>query len=700
VDRIRTIPNFPAPSNQQPQQPTGAVVKRDLFAAQKIVDSPRYHLLARLASYSECTQHNWKQFDFEGRRAQAGTESARFFGQPLMSTEKVGFYVPTHNRRPSAPQRTARVINDGFTNLVFGDGRFPKIIFAGDDDATDYAEATIAAGGIAGKMIRARGLGGNCGTVGVSWRWIDGEPRIECHPGKGLYVHEWFDRDALICAHVTEVYKFSRTIWDAQRKRVVKEIWWQRRDWTLDADIVYKAVKDDGTPPIWEHDEQRSVTHNDGRCHLEWIQNLPSEEEDGIEDYAGLYEIMDQIDVVGSIVCKGAACNLDPTLVLRIDPELVPHAQVKKGSDNALVVGKDGDAHYMEVGGTSITAGLQLLDDLKRSAYETAQWVVVDPDKIAAAGTSAVAIKALYSPALAKAGVLREQYGRAIRRIIEGLVESARKHSTVTPVSREDGVTELVRGAANLPPKMIERDEVDAEGNPITVTEWKARTPGQGGQCTLVWGPWFAPTSTDRQQLTQTLSVATGGASFIPRSVATEIAATEMGLDARRLKDELEREIAADRDRRNAEFDLGLQPVGVDVPGFTQPEDQEPAEAEPGIVVGEQVADVGDLTNRFDGFNGALEGYKKNNFQVDQHLVEQLAAMFGIPAPTLAATTKNSKDFYGYELEGGVFTIDEVRAAKGLPPLPDGKGSMTVPEANAAIEAANPAPQPAFKPRF
>jgi hypothetical protein len=73
---------------------------------------------------------------------------------------------------------------------------------------------------------------------------------------------------------------------------------------------------------------------------------------------------------------------------------------------------------------------------------------------------------------------------------------------------------------------------------------------------------------------------------------------------------------------------------------------------------------------------------------VDQDYVNNLAAEYGISPPRLADATPSGADFYAYELDGGVVTIDEVRARKGLPPLPEGRGALTVPQAQA--QAASP----------
>ncbi len=92
---------------------------------------------------------------------------------------------------------------------------------------------------------------------------------------------------------------------------------------------------------------------------------------------------------------------------------------------------------------------------------------------------------------------------------------------------------------------------------------------------------------------------------------------------------------------------------------------------------------------------------RANGALVDREYITSLAASLGVDAPRLADSAPSGADFFGYELDAGAFTLDEVRARKGLGPLPDGRGAMTVPEAR-ALEAQAPAlpanPTPARTP--
>ena len=85
------------------------------------------------------------------------------------------------------------------------------------------------------------------------------------------------------------------------------------------------------------------------------------------------------------MVTQGAKLNLDPTLILKVDKATRIHG-IAKGSDNAIVLDPDGDAHYMELGGTSINAGMELFKQQRGAALEVTQCVIPDPNTVAAAG--------------------------------------------------------------------------------------------------------------------------------------------------------------------------------------------------------------------------------------------------------------------------------------------------------------------------
>lgn len=517
------------------------------FRGTSVLSSPRYRELDRRAAYYHCRQHDEKGYDWDGRILSLAGPGA-LASQPLISKAVAPYYVPLSSRRPSAPYRLARVVTNAFTNMIFGAQRFPDFKTPGDEDTQDFDEALVKAANLRTKMIRARRIGGSCGTVGLSWCYdYKGRPRVSTHEGKYLYVHEWDDREELVPAWVTEVYLTPKDEWDGQRRKYVRNWYWRRRDWTEGEDIVfvpqlYQANKE----PIWQPDATQSVTHDDGFCHFVWIQNLPSEEIDGECDYDGLYEFFDQLDVMLSVISKGAVLNLDPTLVLKVDRDIVGTMGVAKGSDNSLVVGEEGGAEYLELLGSSIEAGVKLFNEKRRAALEVAQCVVPDPSENSAADTSSLTLKTRYMPMLGKCEVLREQYGGGMKRLLEQMTEVARlkggKPRTIYEKDEEGNITEKsVVLYVTLPPKVVEQEAHDAEtgeavtdpasGEKQTRTQFEPRQPGPGGgELEVVWPEYFPPTPADKQQAATALTTANGGKPVISQQTSVEQAASMFGV--------------------------------------------------------------------------------------------------------------------------------------------------------------------------
>lgn len=591
------------------------------------IGSDRVLMLARRESYYKCTHHDHKCWDFDGRLIPPGPPIT----QPLLSTtEQFSTFVPLRARRPAATYRLARVVVSSFTSMLFGRNRWPAIKVAGDPKTEDFARALVKAASLRNVMIRARAIGGSVGSVGLSWRFYNGKPYVSVHNGKRILVHSWSDEGELVPEHVSEIYTYSRQVWDERQRRNVTKWFWHRRDWTPVADVVFfeqEFKKDE--EPIWRIDEKQSHFHGHGQCHFVWIRNLPDDDDtgsiDGQPDYAELYESLESIDTLKSVIVRGATLNLDPTLVLKIDvTTIAAMGGIRKGSDNALKVGESGDAHYMELSGTSISAGTELFTKLRDAILEAAQCVIPDPNQVAGAGTSAVALKVVYEPMLAKTDILREQYGQGIERLLEQMISYAQDHmqsrtelvtTTETANDIEIEVTEEidVEPVLNLPPKVVRSKAV---GNEQEVIELVPREPGIGGDVDLDWGDYFSPTPDDKMKATQTLQLAVA-VKILSRRTATE----ELAMVYRRDANEELKRLEEEASEHDAAIDAMYPPMGGEV-GDT---DELPLDAEP---------------------------------------IPQAATIGGIEIPPSEMIS--------------VIRVDELRLSRGLPPLGGTNGQLTI----------------------
>lgn len=562
------------------------------FDANGLYNSERVRELQFRDSFFTATNHDYKLFDMAGRMLRPGKLST----QPLLSGAVPSTYVPLEQRRPSVPYRLARKIVTAFSGMIFGYGRFPQFR-SEDPDTQDWAQALSEATGLEIASLRARNLGGRTGTSGYSWEFYNGEPRVSVHKGQFIHVLEWEDEEQQIPAHVVELYQTKN-----KATRNGKEQWvWKRRDWTKNADIVFKpAPVGKKTPDYWEIDHDASYEHKHGVCHFIWISNLPDDDAedscDGSPDYAVAYEQLSSLDMLNSVNTQGGYKNLDPTLVLAMDEEEVGRAVIRKGSDNAIIAGKGGDAKYMELAGTAVTAGLALVNANRDQILEVAECVSPDPNTVAAAGTSSVALKMVYAPMLQKCGVLRYQYGRAIVRLLEQMTDYARYHmpdptaasdeeryvhepmldDDGQPVVDDDGqpVEVPVEYTVSLPPRVVKEPILDAAGKPTGEfnTQLVPRNPGRG-KIRLEWGPYFPPTADDDQKESGALSAACGAKPVLSQQTAVELYSNNRDRDGQEEWTRVQRE-AIQAANLQAQANSGMfPPIGgaVDDQGGQQP---------------------------------------------------------------------------------------------------------------------------------
>lgn len=525
------------------------------YGAHSIYGGARRAELEFRGSFFKCTNHDWKTNDINGCVIPSGRTSMT---QPMLSQNAAtpAYFVPMSSRRPNNPYRLARKIVSSFTGMLFSHGRWPQM--RSDDPITqDWAEEISKACKLQQAMIRARNSGGSCGVVGMSWGWIDGRPRVRVHEGKLLHCLEWSEEDDQIPRHVTELYKFQKQVINKKGKAELVDFW-HRRDWTDLADVVFHDCEVTDNEPAWLIDEEKSFLHNHGRIHFEWIANAPGDEVDscdGQPDYPETYEQLNTLDITNSVVVMGSIRNLDPTLVVKAEADLLGNV-IRKGSDNAITPGVNGDAKYLELSGTTISAGMTLVDKEVQQILDTCECILTDPDKLAASGMSSVALKIIYAPMIAKCDIMRPQYGGAIQRILDGLTDFARLHmpgvpgeQILMPVQSDEEEepqvdeagntiepeekTEPVEFFFNLPRRQVETPVLDENGSPTgeqTVTE-EEREPGTGA-IVVEWGEYFTPTADDIQKTTSAISQAAGGKSVMSQRTAVELTANLYNRDA------------------------------------------------------------------------------------------------------------------------------------------------------------------------
>jgi hypothetical protein len=151
---------------------------------------------------------------------------------------------------------------------------------------------------------------------------------------------------------------------------------------------------------------------------------------------------------------------------------------------------------------------------------------------------SAVALRTIYAPMLGRADVFREQYGRGLQHMIEGMmtVSRAARDGKTQTVYGKDGSTEQVPVAITLPPRAepqpVTDSDVSPDGKPPKpVTKFIPRDPGEAEELDLIWGAYFYPTPVDQQQFITTMFAGIANQPVLSQQTAVEMTARFLGQD-------------------------------------------------------------------------------------------------------------------------------------------------------------------------
>lgn len=581
--------------------------------------TPRQQRLNQLWGWYTALQYETRRTDWDGRPHADPVDREAIATAGFLPP---GFYdaggqtLPIKYRRPSAPYHLVRVIVDRMTGLLFSERRHPYVRVDGDTLTEDYLAALIDVSRLWAAALQARSYGGAMGSVAMGFQFVDGKPVVEVHDPRWLFP-EFADRAALKLARIEKRYQFPLEVRDYKTGLWVEVPHWYRRVIDAERDVLYAPVPvGDGDEPDWDEYVEREVTHGFGFCPVVWIQNTPVQDEiDGDPDAHGTYEMIEVIDALMAQANLGVTMNCDPTLAIVTEAEL---GSITKGSSSAIKLPPGSSVNYLELGGSGPRAAVELAERLRAMVLEVAQVVLDHPNT---ASRTATEIERVYSSMLAKADVLREQYGeRGVKPLLEMMVSAAKRVQTPRVVVLDDGREIVQRGAVVLP------DRVMRVGGSV---ERSARQLGPGGLLRLQWRGYFEPGIQDAQQAAAAAATAKA-AGLLDDEHAVSFAAEFFRVDdpAKMLD-----AIRSQQTRQQADLDVMAMGASA-VPSRDGPLDPGGA-TEPEVTYEE---------------------------------------------PGAQAPPEEPVKFFQYELEGGLVTINEWRVAKGLPPWPPERGDLTLPE--------------------
>jgi len=507
--------------------------------------SPRQQEMNRLWASYRGQQYSSRQVDWDGSPRKDGIEAEAIASAGYLPP---GYYdaganFPIKFRRPSVPYHLRKVIVDRFTGLLFSDRKHPVIRVEGDSVSEDYIRTLAEVARLWPAMIMARTYGGSMGTTAVGFQFVDGKPVVEVHdPRWCMPIFE--DRYALKLAAIEKRYMFPVDELDPETQRWVQRPYWYRRIIDTERDVLFKAIPvDEGDEPQWE--VEREVVHGFGFCPVVWVQNMPVQDDiDGDPDCLGVDDMCEQIDALLSQANQGILASCDPTLKIITDAEL---DSVRKGSKNALKLPQGSSADYMEISGQGITAALTMVQSLREMVLEVAQCVLDQPGG-ASSRRTATEIERLYASMLAKADVLREQYGeRCVKPLLEMMVKAIRM--VEKPRAVEGGI---IRQVVKMPARIVTKDDLSVVREPRVLPE-DADT-----MINLNWGPYFNPSLDEAFKAVQSATTARLGGLLDHEHAVSFTAPYFLVEDARAMARKIQQEQQATKDALDDQLMQGL----------------------------------------------------------------------------------------------------------------------------------------------
>lgn len=500
-------------------------------------------------SFWQCVEYDGREADFAGRALEPGGAAQAGLGPQYVTKESRSTEeCPWEQRRPPAPSRLASTIIDTLTGELFSEESHPTVRVLGDRTTQEFVDGVVSAGQLWAAMTEARNLGGAIGSVVVAFSFVDGTPVFEVINAKNC-VPVWRSRatndlDALEITYQYPVEVRTRKGWGTQ--------WfWYRRHIGRNVDVVFRRVsvdEDVTDPSVWV--AANVVEHGFGEVPAVWCQNTrDSQQVDGRPDCYGQFETIAQVDTLFGLAAVGTTPNCDPTTVIATKKSV---GQLKKGSLNAIIVDPGDSASYMELSGTGATTAMTVADKLKAQIQEACAVVLPSSADANAAAATATEIRHRYRAFHAHIDRLRQQYGAALKVLVEKLLRAAA--TLTTPQVREplrvaetlSGLTiddelpampdEINEGqedenarrptaySINLPPRIVDTDD-----DPETPAALEPRELGPGGVVEVSWPAHIAPTPAETQTQVAVLAAAEA-AGYIDNETAAGLFAQFIGL--------------------------------------------------------------------------------------------------------------------------------------------------------------------------
>jgi hypothetical protein len=286
---------------------------------------------------------------------------------------------------------------------------------------------------------------------------------------------------------------------------------------------------------------------------------------------------MDQLDRLESQVVRGTRANVDPTLILKDEERFLrKNPIVRKGAGAVIPVSPQGDASYLEMSGTSIKVGIEVINKMYHQICETVECVIVDANN-AGAYRSGEAMQMLWRSMEAKSNRLRVPLTGVMRSLCRVWIALGKAHGIANTEDENPGEGILLPPVVDKAPvsqdELKEAHAAGEESEPRTLVY--PQKVGTGSHVIFTWPPYWNPTTQQENEKATAMTSAVAGGLLSAETGVHEFASF-IGIDPTREQTRITREKLESR----SELDAALEREIKRKDSSIGPEDGEEGEDE------------------------------------------------------------------------------------------------------------------------
>jgi hypothetical protein len=373
-------------------------------------------------------------------------------------------HVPLRKRKPKLIFPFGQLLGERVASKLLGRSTFPKLDIPEDPDTTELMKLLVDASYLRSCLLKAVETFVTHNSVFIRLKVVGGNLKYEYFNPKYCYP-EFNDSEELIKIEIKYVYEDHKDLdGDGKAKRK-----WFKMELGQAADIMYdNPLYSSDQAPTFQ--EVARADHKLGFVQGVWIRNgydRHSPDGDGESIVERSMGFIDALNYNLSQADSAVLYGQDPQLMVKgLDEDEIE--SLIKSSSKGWNLGREGDAGFIEVGGSGVQTGKEHRMDLKKDIQDIARVIMLDPEKIVGSAQSAKAMEVLHGPLIELINQMRPHVEKGIKKLLQ--------KSLATLVLLNQRGEELV---FNMPPQY----------SPISL------------DIVLSWPPIFPLTTQDKQQI-------------------------------------------------------------------------------------------------------------------------------------------------------------------------------------------------------